>query len=208
MFAVGSAWRRTDHIAMPMLTTIQEWIGEFFAGAIDPAEYIYNEASFQHELALYIRSRLPNKWRLYMERPASMLRTAAVGLTKKEIDLAVVDLTDDAVVAVELKCPRRGQHPEQMFKACQDIEFLEQLNRAGFAGGIFAMHVNDPLFYERGIKEGIYGAFRGEGVLHGRIRKPTGARDAAATLHGTYSPYWNVGSGTHRYWIHAVLPST
>ena len=49
--------------------------------------------------------------------------------------------------AIEFKFPRNGQYPEQMFKATQDVAFLEQLVAAGFAGGLFVMVADDPLFY-------------------------------------------------------------
>jgi hypothetical protein len=69
------------------------------------------------------------------------------GLVKKEIDISVLPLDSSERVAIELKFPRNGQYPEQMFKCCQDIRFLEQLVDAGLAAGMFVMVVSDPLFY-------------------------------------------------------------
>ncbi|HEX5435832.1 MAG TPA: hypothetical protein VFW98_01640 [Gemmatimonadaceae bacterium] len=190
-----------------MLACVEQLIRAFFTEITDPEERFYNEASLQHELALYLRSRLPGGWRVYLELPASWFHQAARGLTKKEIDLAVTDGSRERAVAVELKCPRQGQHPEQMFKACQDLQFLEQLIAAGFAGGVFAMHVRDPLYYERGSRRGIYAHFRAGTAICGVIRKPTGARDRVAEIRGSYTPVWLPGGGSHRYWVQSVPPA-
>lgn len=190
-----------------MLSSLEQSVVAFFASAAAPDDVLYNEASLQHELALFLRSRIPTTWRLYFERPVSAFRPQHARLTKKEIDIAIVDTQSGRVVALELKCPRQGQHPEQMFKACQDLEFLEQLVRAGFAGGIFVMHVRDPLFYERGSLKGIYAHFRSGAPICGTIQKPTGAQDASVTLTGSYAPKWTVSHGDHRYWVQSVAPA-
>jgi hypothetical protein len=195
-----------------MLACVERLIRQFFLEVTDPYESFYNEASLQHELALYLRRQLPTGLRVHIlrvhfERPASWFRPAATGLTKKEIDLAVADGSRGQVVAIELKCPRQGQHPEQMFKACQDLQFLEELVAAGFAGGVFVMHVRDPLFYERGSRAGIYAHFRAGAAIGGVIRKPTGARDQIAEIRGSYAPLWIQGGGSYRYWVQSVTPA-
>ena len=191
-----------------MLRSVEQLVRRFFVDVANPDETFYNEASLQHELALFLRRELPKDWRLHIERPAWWFRGAAKALTKKEIDLAVADGAREQVVAIELKCPRQGQHPEQMFKACQDLQFLEQLVAAGFSGGLFAMHVQDPLFYEGGSQVGIYAHFRGGMPICGTIQKPTGARDMSASIRGSYTPVWTPSQGSHRYWVQTVLPPT
>jgi hypothetical protein len=190
-----------------MLASIERLVREFVASDLIAEDVLYNEASLQHELALFLRPKLPYAWRLFLERPVASLRPIAARLTKKEIDIAVVDTKTNRVVAIELKCPRQGQHPEQMFKACQDLEFLEQLVHAGFAGGIFIMHVRDPLFYQRGSRGGIYAHFRAGAPICGTIRKPTGARDAIVSLSGSYAPAWTVAHGDHRVWMQSIAPA-
>lgn len=191
-----------------MLESVEQLVRKFFGSTGNSKDFVYNEASLQHELALFLRSQLPSGWRLYIERPASWFRPAAAGLVKKEIDLAIADASGDHVIAIELKCPRQGQHPEQMFKACQDLQFLEQLVAAGFAGGVFAIHVRDPLFYERGGRGGIYAHFRGGLPISGTVDKPTGARDLRATLQGSYVLTWTADAGGNRYWVQRVGPAT
>lgn len=189
-----------------MLSNIETLIRRFFPSLPDPASNLYNEASLQHELAVFLRQHLPDGWCLYFERPAASFRPAATRLVKKEIDLALTDPTGDTVIAVELKCPRQGQHPEQMFKACQDLLFLEQLVAAGFAGGVFVMHVRDPLFYASGSREGIYAHFRAGTPIRGTIQKPTGARDLTVCLEGAYTPGWIADAGDGRFWIQPIGP--
>ena len=62
--------------------------------------------------------------------------------------------------AIELKYPRNGQHPEQMFSFCKDITFAEELVEAGSRHAAVIIFADDPLFY-RGRSNGIYGYFRG-----------------------------------------------
>lgn len=187
-----------------MLNRIKGLVQRFFAETASPADILYNEASLQHELALFLRPRLVDGERLYIERPAATFRKSNAKLVKKEIDLAITDETGKSVVAIELKCPRQGQHPEQMFKACQDIEFLEQLVAIGFSGGLFLMHVRDRPFYESGSRDGIYAHFRSSAPLGGTIQKPTGARDLVAQLRGTYTVGWRSDRGDGKYWLQSV----
>jgi hypothetical protein len=196
-----------------MLENVEHLVRQFFAHVANPDQTFYNEASLQHELALFLRRELPENWRLHIERPASFFRKAAKSLTKKEIDLAIADAALEQVVAIELKCPRQGQYPEQMFKACQDLQFLEELVAKGFSGGLFAMHVQDPLFYEGGSRTGIYAYFRGGVPVCGTIQKSTGAPKHAragrisASIRGSYKPIWTPSEGNHRYWGQHVMPS-
>jgi hypothetical protein len=119
-------------------TNVEALVERFFESLSDPAAVLYNEASLQHELAFFLRPQLPDGWRLYFERPVASFRPGAARLVKKEIDLALADPAGGAVIAIEMKCPRQGQHPEQMFRACQDLLFLEQLVSAGSAESVLA----------------------------------------------------------------------
>ena len=100
--------------------------------------------------------------------------------------------------AIELKFPRSGQHPEQMFGFCRDIVFAEQLKRAGFNKTYVVIFAEDPLFYAGGL-EGIYGFFRGGRELSGVVRKPTGKRDTELEVKGNYKIKWNDVMGPLKY---------
>ena len=98
-----------------------------------------------------------------------------------------------------------------MFKACQDLQFLEELVAKGFSGGLFAMHVQDPLFYEGRTQAGIYARFRGGMPICGKIQKPTaqnttGGPKIFASIRGSYTPVWAHSEGSHRYWVQTVMP--
>jgi hypothetical protein len=86
-----------------------------------------------------------------------------------------------------------------MFKACQDICFLEQLCYNGFTKCCFIIVVDDPLFYSRDGKMGIYQFFRAGAPICGSIQKPTGARNEVVEILGSYSIVWNDIDKSRKY---------
>lgn len=190
-----------------MLEAISDLVVEYLTTQATHADTHYNEASLQHEIAWFLRSRIPSNWRIFFERYISSFGLTSRSFTKKEIDLVIVDLQGPQRIAIELKCPRNGQYPEQMFKACQDLEFLEQLIGAGFDGGLFIMHVADTLFHIRGSREGIYGHFRASVPICGPIRKPTGKCDEIANVLGSYVPVWTASADQHYFWVQPIRPA-
>lgn len=160
---------------------------------------IYNEFSLQHELGVAIRSYLPNQ-KIQFERNVSFFfRTGE--FIKKEIDLAVFSPDKSALhYAIELKFPRNGQYPEQMFSFCKDILFTEQLKASGFKRTFLIIFAGEPLFYS-GNGDGIYGYFREKKHLHGTVQKPTGKKDERIILKGSYQVQWNDISNNLKYTI-------
>jgi hypothetical protein len=150
---------------------------------------IYNEFSLQHELGIILRALCPKKL-VQFERNVSHFGFRKAEFGKREIDIAVFDETHRSLdAAFELKFPRNGQHPEQMFSFCKDIAFAEQLVRAGFGRAFVVIFAEDPLFYS-GSQDGIYGFFRGGRNLTGRVTKPTGNRDSEVVVEGDYEIRW------------------
>ncbi len=179
--------RCLSHILAPFLVDIAD-------GEIE----VYNEFSLQHELGHYLRREWPHA-RVQFERPVSYFGAAKTGFTKREIDIAVFDpTTRRPVLAMELKFPRNGQHPEQMYSFCKDIAFCEELRRLGFERAALLVLVDDPVFY-KGTASGIYRFFRGGVPLTGQVTKPTGLKDTAVTLCGTYRIEWQPLDGARRY---------
>lgn len=164
---------------------------------------IYNEYSLQHELGFMIRQYFPNK-KVQFERNISYFfgkSAQTSSFIKKEIDIAVFsEDKSELQYAIELKYPRNGQHPEQMFSFCKDIVFAEQMKEAGFERALLIILAEDPLFY-RGNEDGIYGFFRGNKQLTGTIQKPTGKRDEWVRIKGSYQIKWNDISKTLKYSI-------
>lgn len=177
----------------------QVHLRKFFSGVAKGEVEIYNEFSLQHEYGIFLRAMLGSAFKTQFERPVSFFGLAQSGFVKREIDIAAFTPDLSEKYAFELKYPRNGQYPEQMFKACQDICFLEQLCCAGFARCYFVMVADDPLFYERGTKTRIYKYFRAGVPIHGRIQKPTGAKDDAVEISGSYLVTWNTVDNGLKY---------
>lgn len=176
---------------------VAELVDEFFADVSKGEIEIYNEPSLQYELGCYLRNSA-RQYKVQFERPVSFFGLGKERLAKKEIDIAAFTPDHQDRVAIEVKYPRNGQYPEQMFKFCQDIEFLEQLTDRGFEEGHFVVAVDDPLFWEGPSATGIYGPFRGRQTLTGTITKPTGKRDEMVKLCGSYGIDWRQ-AGAVRY---------
>jgi hypothetical protein len=172
---------------------------------------IYNEFSLQHELGGYLRSVLGrDKYNVQFERPAGFFGIPCDQLLKKEIDIAIFSQDRSRKVAIELKFPRNGQYPEQMFNACKDIAFLEQLVERGFDGGLFVMAAEDKLFYQGADTGGsIYSYFRSGKPICGLIRKPTGTKDEFFEVRGSYILTWHQGPDLElRYACISVIPES
>ena len=180
---------------LPALTAvIENLIGQLRSGATE----IYNEFSLQHELGILLRAAAP-MLRIQFERNVSHFGFDKRNFAKREIDIVGFSPDrSDLQLAVELKFPRRGQYPEQMFSFCKDIVFLEQLKSAGFKQCLFLAVVDDKLFYE-GSQNGIYSFFRGGEALTGDVTKPTGRRDQSLSIHGRYNLSWQPIVGSARY---------
>lgn len=159
---------------------------------------IYNEFSLQHELGIFLRSKHPN-YKIQFERNIGHFGIPKQGFVKREIDISIVDrVTAERIGVVELKYPRNGQVPEQMYSFCKDIQFIEQLVQTGFRVRAFVAVVDDPLFYQ-GRDEGIYSKFRNGAPIQGIIKKPTGAKDSQVEISGTYQAEWISGNGKTKW---------
>lgn len=174
---------------------------------------IYNEASIQFELAIYLRECLDkNKYKIQLERNISYFNLNEKCLNgekylKKEMDIVIFDYDKNEKHCIELKFPTQGQYPEQMFSACKDIKFLEQLVKSGFNECYFMMFADDPLFYkEKENDTGIYKMFRSEKVIKGTIKKPTGKKDIEIHIDGEYNIEWQTLSHNLRCFIIEVRP--
>lgn len=159
---------------------------------------IYNEFSLQHELGIFLREALPD-YVVQFERNVGYFSLSKSEFTKREIDIAVFSKTGTELkYAIELKYPRNGQYPEQMFSFCKDIAFVEELQAAGFSRTALLIFADDRLFYS-GSSEGIYGFFRAGKPITGRIEKPTGSSNGHVTIMGSYIVSWSEASPKTRY---------
>jgi hypothetical protein len=194
------------HNGRPIMTTVNPMLSEFLPSTCDAFMRevqdrrieIYNEFSLQHELGIFLRGRLPDFWKSEFERPSTHFGISAK-LTKKEIDITLVSSKAEAPIAIELKFPRAGQVPEQMFSTLKDVRFVEQLAEHGFAGGVAIIVAEDSLFWRGRDIDGIYAPFRNGLPAHGRIQKPTGKRDEWVELSGSYEIEWRGHQAGLRY---------
>lgn len=163
---------------------------------------IYNEFSLQHELGIHLREALNSQnaepTKVQFERNVSFFDLQKDIFEKKEIDVCIFNADKTHCEVIELKFPRNGQHPEQMFSFCKDLVFLEQLLDAGFKKASLLILAHDPLFYTGG-GEGIYPYFRCGKPLTGRIQKPTGKKDKELYIKGTYYIKWHPIMGELKY---------
>ncbi len=171
-----------------MIKLINQFAQSVASGEIE----IYNEISLQHELGIILRKSFPT-YKVQFERNVTYFGFSKGNFIKKELDISVFSPDrDNFEYAIELKFPRNGQHPEQMYSFCKDIVFIEQLKQAGFQRTFLIIFADDPLFYISGSKrDGIFGYFREGKILHGTVRKPTGKENKEVVINGKYTMQWN-----------------
>jgi hypothetical protein len=174
---------------------LQPHVEAFFVAVAQGSVEIYNEFSLQHELGIHLRSCVSPSHGIQFERPVEYFGLSRAGMTKREIDISVFLPDYSERMALELKFPRNGQYPEQMFSACLDLAFLEELVRGGFSAGLFVIVVDDPLFYSGASDGPLYDSFRAATPLCGTIQKPTGARDKSVCLSGSHTIRWSRAGG-------------
>jgi len=180
-----------------MLLHLKEFANEISRGKIE----IYNEASIQYELAIYLRARLGNKYKIQLEKNIGYFNLYGVDYLKKEMDIVVFTPDKKEKHCIELKFPTQRQHPEQMFSACKDVKFLEQLIKSGFSDSYFMMFADDHLFYINKGDEGIYKIFRNEKLIKGEVRKPTGKKDEILRFEGEYKIEWQTIKDKLKYFV-------
>lgn len=162
---------------------------------------IYNEASIQYELAIYLRQRLPNN-KIQLERNVSYFGLEKNNFVKKEIDLVIFDDKKISKTAIEIKFPTNGQYPEQMFSFCKDLKFLEQLKGYGFSNNLFVCFADDSNFWMGNAEStSIYSFFRKQKPITGLIRKPTGSKDDELNIKGSYTAYWESINNLIKYLV-------
>jgi hypothetical protein len=182
---------------MNTISLIQEFIQKIIRKEIE----IYNEASIQYELAIFLRNKLPDH-KIQLERNVSYFGFAKSNFIKKEIDIVIFNHNKTDKSALEIKFPTNGQYPEQMFSFCKDIKFLEQLKSKGFSNNVFICFADDANFWSGKAEEtSIYRFFRKPETIIGLIQKPTGSKDEEFDIEGSYMANWQLINNLMRYFI-------
>jgi hypothetical protein len=185
-------------IAVPP-TELRKLTQAFVATIVSGETEIYNEFSLQHEFGHFLRRHLLG-YLVQFERNVGHFVPAKEGFSKREIDITVFSKDKTELrYAIEVKFPRNGQYPEQMFSFCRDIAFAEQLKEAGFAATAVLIVVDHHGFYRGQGSSGIYAYFRGGMHVSGRIGKPTGKKDDFVEVKGRHKINWVPMSGDLQY---------
>lgn len=158
---------------------------------------VYNEFSLQHELGIFLRAKVGNSYKVQFERNVKYFNIT--NTIKHEIDLVIY--CENERYAIELKYPRNGQVPEQMFSCLKDICFMEQLKNKGFKSTYCITLVDDKLFYSGDKQDEIYAYFRDDKIIRGLVTKPTGKKDTIVEICGTYKVNWKNCGDKKRYYI-------
>ncbi len=162
---------------------------------------IYNEASVQYELAIFLREKIPN-CKIQLERNVSYFKLNKKDFVKKEIDIVLFNKTQSKKFAIEIKFPVNGEYPIQMFNFCKDIKFLEQLKESGFTDNFFlALTPQSNFWVDKGKKDTIYEKFRKEKELYGEIKNQIGDSVEKVTLKGRHKINWLSINESTRYFV-------
>ena len=161
---------------------------------------VYNEFSLQHELGIYLRNALGKDYKVQFERNVNDTDVFGTSFSsvKKEMDIYIfnIDKEKEEVkerYAIELKFPRNGQYPEQMYSFAKDIKFMEDV-KVKATGTYVVTLVESKNFYSGSFSTGsIYEYFRGNKPINGCIYKPTGIGKGTSSVHigGKYPIVWN-----------------
>lgn len=98
-----------------------------------PNMELYNEAGLQHELALFLRSKLDVIYRVQLERNIDGITNAPETFSKKEMDIYIENMTNlGERYCIELKVSYGRSVASRTIKIHEDIYFLEQLKKVNF----------------------------------------------------------------------------
>ncbi len=110
---------------------------------------LYNEAGLQHELALFLRSKLDVIYRVQLERNIGHVAQIPENFRKKEMDIYIENLTNlDEKYCIELKVSHGRSVASRIIKIHEDIYFLEQLKKQKFRECFFMFATPSNKFME------------------------------------------------------------
>jgi hypothetical protein len=115
-------------------------------------------------LAIFLRTNYPDLI-VRLEYPTPRIFNPLPQLIKKEIDIYVTDLTGQRYV-IELKMPKDDcGTPNEMYRAIQDVKFLEQLRQNNIDGCYAILVTERQAFWQAPqANAGIYQFFNGQQV--------------------------------------------
>ena len=88
-----------------------------------------------------------------------------------------------------------------MYSFVKDIIFMEQLLNNGFDATYCLTMVKDSKFYSGKRMDGIYAFFRGNAILCGEVKKPTGNSEEIIEVSRKHSINWEGNKNQLKYYI-------
>ena len=139
-------------------------LNRFFETIQETPIELYSEFGLQHELAIFLRSNFPNL-RVRLEYPTPRIFNPLPHFIKKEIDIYVTT-EDGHRYVIELKMPKDDcGTPNEMYRAIQDVKFLEQLRQNNIDGCYAILFTERQAFWQAPqANAGIYQLFNGQQV--------------------------------------------
>ncbi len=189
-------------MALPLMTHLCEFARKIAIGEIE----IYNEASIQYELAIFLRRNLDDIWKIQLERNIGYFGLDKKQCLKKEMDIVIFTSSKQEKHCIEIKYPTHARHAWKIFNACKDVRFLEQLIGSGFGTSYFVMFADDPRFYNDKGDDSIYRMFRKNKMIKGEVIEPTGYKKQALHFSREYNIDWYTVKNNLKYFIIEVQP--
>ena len=139
-------------------------INNFFTTIQQTQIELYSEFGLQHELAIFLR----NSYRdltVKLEYPTTKIFNPLPQFIKKEIDIYLTTQAGQQYV-IELKMPKHDcGTPNEMYRAIEDVKFLEQLRQNNIDGCYAILITERQAFWQAAqANAGIYQLFNGQQV--------------------------------------------
>lgn len=178
---------------------------EFFRNVKEKSIDIYNEASLQCELVLYIRSNISKNFTVQVERNIDYF-TFSKDFVKKKIDLVIYKEKKELenMCVIELKAPLNQEHarPVTIYNWIIDLKFLEQLRNKGIAN-CYSIFITDHkgYFYDKRAGK-LLSDFRAR-KIHGQYKKHRNSSKLKEIINltETYSFEWNEITRDIKYFL-------
>jgi len=188
---------------------MKERIDNFFSNILEKPIELYSEFGFQHELAIFLRNNY-NDIKVKLEYPTTKIFDENTKLIKKEIDIYIETKAGKRYV-IELKMPKIDcGTPNEMYKAIQDVIFLEQLRQKKIDGCYAILITERQAFWQsKESNVGIYKLFNGEKIhlksveqkqlpnfLHSR-----GSLTLTKSYHANWKNYTDINFNKWKYYF-------
>ena len=184
-------------------------INNFFNAIQQTPIELYSEFGLQHELAIFLRTNYTDLI-VRLEYPTPRIFNPLPQFIKKEIDIYVSTLAGQRYV-IELKMPKDDSGtPNEMYRAIQDVKFLEQLRQNNIDGCYAILVTERQAFWQAPqANAGIYQFFNGQqvniqsvevGHLPNFLHKK-GSIELNNNYQGNWNDYTDINNTNWKYYV-------